>query len=170
MTEELPKSLKLTCSKKKAAWMFIGCSVFVICGLFMTQEKETGIRIVGWIGVVFFGIGVLIGATAIVVPSSSYLQLDDKGLIMCSLFRKHFYRWDEIGELGIGSIFGHEMVMFNFSEKYKKVKAVRKLNKFISESDAGTPNHYGIQIGDLAELMIAFKNRYHLEQGKLLQS
>ncbi len=167
MKEELPKSMKLTASKKKAFWMFIGCSVFVIIGLFMIQEKDFGTRLMGWIGIIFFGLGVLIGGAGLFISSSSYLLLDDKGFTMCTLFRKHFYGWDEIEVFGIGNIYGNDMVMFDFSEKYNKAKTARKMNRFVSGSDAAIPNNYGIEIGELLELLTAFKNRFDYEQGNL---
>jgi hypothetical protein len=160
MLEEIPKYLKLTPSKKKGILFLMVCLIFVVIGVWMTQSKNATDRLMGWIGVILFGAGLLIIEIQIFVPSCSYLELNDKGFTMCSLFRKHFFGWDEISDFGTGVIGHNKMVFFNFSEKYDKSKKLRNANKFICGAEGALHDTFGLKAEELAMLMTEFKNRY----------
>jgi hypothetical protein len=163
MNEQIPQYLKLRSSKKKHVQIFVICLVFVACGVWMTQDKDIFYCIVGWISVVFFGAGVPIAGIHLFVPSRSYMELSNKGFTICTFFRKYFYRWDEISNIGVGVISFNKMVLFNFSEKFKRAKGTRKVLRFISGAEAGFHDTFGLKAEELAKLMTEFKNRYDSE-------
>jgi hypothetical protein len=122
-------------------------------------------RIMGVVCIIFFGIGVVLGAIQIIVPWCSYLELDDKGFPICSMFRKHFYRWDEISDFGVANIRQNgiavnKMVTFNFSEKFDRLKVVRKVSKSMCGAEGGLQDTFGLKAEELAKLMTEFKSRY----------
>ncbi len=157
MAEEIPQHLRLTKKKKKITLLFVGCLVFVGIGVFMIWDR---CYIVGSLCLIFFGLGTVVVGMQAFIPSYSYLELSDKGLTICHLFRKYFYRWDQISEFRIGLVQGHKMVLLNFSDKYEGQKTGISILEYISGTKAALRDTFGLTAEQLESLLTEFKSRY----------
>lgn len=111
--------------------------------------------LLGWFEILFFGLCLLAGLAQL-HPGCSYLQLDREGFTLCSLFRRHRFRWEEIE--GFYVVFaGREMVGWKFSAGCRAV-ALFKLNRAIAGCDAALPDTYGMSAEELASLMNQWRN------------
>jgi len=128
---------------------------FTIGGVWMALDGEK----MGWFISIFFGLGMLVFLINL-SPQASYLKLNKEGFEVCSLFRKHKYHWNEVRDFGVGSISGNKMVMFNFSEEYKKAKKVRKISSTIAGAEGGLHDTFGLKAEELADLMNEYKYFY----------
>jgi len=139
---------------------FVGSLIFVIGGCWMILEGEW----MGWLSVGFFGVGTIIFLVQI-VPSCSYLHLNQTGFTVCSLFCKHTYQWTDIKEF--------KMVNFNCGYSTKKLVGIEfalqmkgkdnflaKSSQFLAECDGCLPDTYGYTPQGLSNLLNDWRLKY----------
>jgi hypothetical protein len=150
---QIGKSMLLRPSPWK--WIGIGliCLVFVVIGFFMARGNEP---FWGWANMIFFGLGLLVSIAAR-LPNASYLKLDSEGFTMCSLYRKHTFRWRDVRDFTVGYVSVNKMVLFDFEPSYKQSAILRSINVDLSGAEAGLPDNYGMKYEELAELMNRYK-------------
>jgi hypothetical protein len=124
------------------------CLVFVVIGTFMIRSGDA----MGWFVAGFFGLGLLVGIVCM-LPGAAYLTLDAQGFTMCSLYRAHTYRWEDVTGFGVGRVAANKMVMFNVSPSYVRSPKMRSLNVGLVGYEAGIPDSYGLKHEALAELL-----------------
>ena len=151
------KARKLYPSKLKTILYLLVCSAFTTIGIFMLLEGDE--EFMGWLGVCFFGLGVLVFFISL-FPSANYLKLDENGFEVCNLYRKTRYNWQDIHSFSAGSIHMNAMVFYDFSPNFKKQRTLRKINTKIAGSQAALPNTYGLKAEALADLMNDYKEKY----------
>jgi hypothetical protein len=109
--------------------------------------------IVGWFGLVFFGLGSLVFAVQF-MPSASYLSLTAEGFVVSALFRKWpLIRWEDVSAFRVAAAppTGIKMVVFDWHRGTKPL--LRKINRALVGAGEGLPDTYGLKPGDLAELL-----------------
>lgn len=122
---------------------------FVVLGAFLIREGEP----IGWATVLFFGVGIIV-FSLMLLPGSAYLKLDRDGFTICSLYRSHSARWDEVERFEVGSFKGRKMVFFNFSNSHRGREFLRKLSSAIAGYEAALrPEIYGLSAEQFAALM-----------------
>lgn len=156
MNTDVSLPLKLRPSRLKMVALLVCSILFVIGGLWMSQEKPVD----GYLCAGFFGLGVIVFSVQL-LPNSSYLLLTPEGFTLCGMFRKHFFRWSDIHDFSVFS-FSHSgnMVGWKFSSQYQPQPGMRMLNKNFFGVEAGLPNTYGMKAAELAEFMNDLRLRY----------
>jgi len=147
---------KLYPKKWKSILFLLLTLVFVVGGIWMILDGEK----MGWFVAIFFGLGGLVFLINL-LPQASYLKLNEEGFETCSMFRKHKYNWSDVGGFGVGSISGNKMVMFNFSQEYKKAKNARKLSSALAGAEGALHDTFGLKAEELAGLMNEYKYFYN---------
>lgn len=139
-------------------WAGVGavCTAFTVIGGLMVRSGEA----IGWLCLVPFGVGVLV-SVASVLPNATYLKLDPEGFTMCSMYRSHTFRWEDVSGFEVGSVFSNKMVLFNFEPSYTRTPGLRSLNVGLVGFEAGLPGSYGLKHEELADLLNKFKQASH---------
>lgn len=143
---------------KPTKWLGVAlCSLaFVLIGIWMVRSGE----IMGWMGIVFFGLCLSVSLICM-LPKASYLLLTPDGFTMCSLFRSHTIRWEDVTGFGVGKVFTNKMVMFNFVDSYQRSPRLRSFNTELVGFEAAIPDSYGLKHEDLADLLNRYKASSH---------
>jgi hypothetical protein len=106
----------------------------------------------GWAAILFFGTGGIVFCL-LLLPGSAYLKLDPAGFTICSLFRTHSIRWQEVDSFEVARIASRKMVVFNFSNLHRGPEFARKLASKISGYEGALPETYGLSAEELAAVM-----------------
>lgn len=117
----------------------------------------------GWFVALAFGVGALVFAVSM-LPNASYLQLDDDGFELCSLFRKSKVPWHEVETFFVGRMARHTAVFYSYSETHTRAELAKKLARTISPGEGALPDTYGLKPQALADLMNACKERHRQMQ------
>ena len=139
-------------NKLKNLILFLGCSIFVAIGIFLLDKDPK----IGWGGIVFFGLGVIVSLIQF-YPNSTYLKLTDEGFEVKGLFRSSFTKWTDIKDFRQGQIKGNKMIFFDYTDKHKKWKSGKKVAKFLSGKEGALQSHYNIKTEELLNLMKEYK-------------
>lgn len=134
-------------SKIKQSLLIIISLAFVTLGFVIIKSNF-------WIGlfnIIFFGL-CLITFIITLIPSASYLKIDEKGFEMRTLFRSTFIPWHVVNGFSTKRIFINTMVMIDFNPQYIDT------SKLKSKTGA-FPDTYGMSAKKLAELMNNYKTQ-----------
>jgi hypothetical protein len=149
---ELPMTLHA--SKVKMLGLVAISAVFVVIGIYMSPKEP----VMGLLCAGFFGLCGIVGVLGL-IPGGSYLLIERDGFTMSSLFRKHSYRWREVGPFGVKRISRNKMVCWNFAPNYSGPKRGASVSKTLTGIEAALPDTYGKKAEDLAELMNELRQR-----------
>lgn len=85
---------------KPTKWLLValGSLAFVLIGIWMVRSRD----MFGWLAIVFFGLCLAVSLICL-LPKASYLRLTPDGFTMCSLFRAHTIRWEDVRGFGVVS-------------------------------------------------------------------
>jgi hypothetical protein len=128
---------------------------FVLAGIWIAPMNP----FVGYLCIVFFGLGALIAAVNL-HPASSYLVIDTDGFIFASLFRKHFVPWSQVESFAPVRVQVHQMVGWNFTAEYRKTQTLRSVNTALVGAEAALPDTYGKSARELSELLESYRTKY----------
>jgi hypothetical protein len=150
----------LRVSGTKAILFMVLSLVFVAIGVCLLVQVSVN-PLVAWVAIVFFGLRAVVFLIQL-IPGASYLRLTPEGLTMCAMWRKRFYRWDDIAKFGVTSfqtgLTKKKMVGFNFASSSThpdRSSALVKMNVVISGYEAGLPDDYRLGYQGLADLLNA---------------
>ena len=150
MMARTPLPLRLRTTRKSMVVLLLACAGFVAAGVFVLPIHP----VVAWQAIVFFGLGVVVALIQL-LPGSAYLELDDRGFTTCTMFRKSFVRWDDVGEffpLSLDSR-ARKMVAFRYAPDYKPHPSARKFLTALAGAEGALPDTYGRPADDLARLL-----------------
>ena len=150
MPDSQQRSLLLRPSMRKQTLYLLLCLALTGMDVFVIVTDG---GIVGWFGLVFFGLGSLVFAVQF-MPSASYLSLTTEGFIVSALFRKWpLIRWEDVSEFRVAAAppTGMKMVVFDWHRSTKP--RLRRINRALVGAGEGLPDTYGLKPGDLAELL-----------------
>lgn len=158
MLKELP--ITLYPNKQKNFLMFLLCLVFVLLTLYVDKPTESFY----WLGLILFGIGVIIFLIQLVFPKSSYLRITEKGILIRSLFKSSFMPWEIIKDFEVGSVpiwfSNKKMIMRNFDKAYNKENFGRELARSMTGFEGGLSDNYGMKHEELVNLLNGYKNKF----------
>jgi len=86
------------------------------------------------------------------IPNTSYLKIDNRGLEMKTLFRTTFIPWQVVSGFTTKQIFLNRLVTFDIDEKYLG-------NSKIKSKKGAFPDTYGMSAKKLAALLNDYKNQ-----------
>jgi hypothetical protein len=140
--------------------LLVGCAAFVAGGVFMLPTRPAA----AYGAIVFFGLGIVV-AVVNLLPGSSYLELEQRGFTLCTLFRKTFHPWEDIAEFFPFSMQGAKpMVALRYAPTYRRQSTARSFAKQLAGAEGALPDTYGMSAADLAALL----NRVRAEHSRAL--
>jgi len=149
MNFDLSQPVTLRPSRKKLVGFLVAGVIFVAVFVFMIHAGNGSVTI-AWIGLVFFGIGIVV-FTVMLLPGASYLRLEPGGFTQCSLFRRVFIPWSDVRGFGVTRIVATKAVGVNF-EAQAETRLMRAISRPVGW-DGTLADTYGMTAEALAELM-----------------
>ena len=142
--------MRLRTTRKSMLLLLLGSGAFVVAGFFVLPTHSAA----AYGAIAFFGLGVVVALIQL-LPGSSYLELDERGFTTCTMFRKGFERWEDVGEFFPLSLDARArtMVAYRYAPGYKPHPTARKLLIAVAGAEAALPDTYGRPAKDLAELL-----------------
>jgi hypothetical protein len=130
--------------------LLVGCAAFVAVAIYVLPIAP----VTAYSAIVFFGLGIVV-ALLQMLPDSAYLEIDERGFTTCTMFRKSFVPWENVGEFFPLSLDprARKMVAFHYAPGYKAHPAGRKLLTALAGAEAALPDIYGRSAEDLARLL-----------------
>lgn len=98
-----------------------------------------------WVGIVFFGFGVLLGIVRL-LPGASYLRMDPTGFTYCVAFYPQRVAWSDVSEFGVvakDATHAYSTVGFNYVPGFTKNQAGRELAKSANGWEGALPGARG---------------------------
>ena len=154
MTDTTPNTLLLRPRRLKWLLILAICIAFTVGGVFQIRAGQS----VGWLAVLFFGLGVLASVGGL-LPNSAYLRLTPDGFESRSLFRSSLTRWADVSSFEVGLVGANKMVVFNYAPSYRRSAKARAFASMLSGFEAAIPDTYGHTVGDLAALLNEWRAR-----------
>jgi hypothetical protein len=150
-------ALVLRPSRWKHFAYFLVCVVFTAIGVWQLRLHPTDV--VGWISVVFFGLGSAIFIVQF-LPGASYLRVEQEGFLFCSLYRKSpLIPWRDVSDFRVASVppVGHPLVVFDWHTAPSR--RFRAANQFLVSATDGLPDTYGLPPRQLAGILNEWRSR-----------
>jgi hypothetical protein len=96
------------------------------------------------------------------LPNSSYLRIGPEGFTVCTLFRAHSCRWNDVGAFKVGRVGSKEMVVFNFSPQYRGPRRLARLNVNLvgAEAAVAAAGTWNVRMDQLANLLNRYRERH----------
>jgi hypothetical protein len=130
------------------AALLAGSLLFVVGGIWLIPGEP----LIGWLCVVFFGLGVVVFSINL-HPKSSFLTLAHEGFTYASLFRQHFVPWSNVQGFMSVRVGPNKMVGWNYTPAFLAHGTVRRVNRATSGAEAALPDTYGMTIDSLCALL-----------------
>ena len=147
--------MRLTPLPSKFVILLLASAAFVAMGLFLVAQ---GKPLIGWLNIVFFGLGVAV-AIVTLLPGSNHLQLGDEGFEVCSLYRRWSVRWADVDSFFPAFISRREMVCWNYVSGYSGQRTGRGVASQLTGVEAALPDTYGMTPAALADLLNQWRMR-----------
>ena len=148
-----PDKLSLKPSRLKWAATLLICVGFVAAAIFVIPRDDD--PTMGWITIVFFGIGALVSIPGLMGIGG--LDLDPEGFTINHWGRKSRRTWRECSEFSIISMRGGPFV--GFSSKTDEANPASAISRSMVGETGMLPEKYGMKARDLAALMNRFRAR-----------
>ncbi|WP_131667089.1 PH domain-containing protein [Chryseobacterium taiwanense] len=123
-------------------------SIAFMCMGIALIEKNLWVAI---LTIFLFGISLLVFSINL-IPNTSYLKIDERGLEMKNLFRTTFIPWQVISDFTTKQIFLNKVVMFNIDENFLRISKMKS-------RQGAFPDTYGMSAKKLATLLNDYKNQ-----------
>lgn len=143
--QNLPLTLRP--GKLKNIILILISSGFIFMGITLIERNL-------WIAILtifLFGISLIVFSINL-IPNTSYLKIDERGLEMKSLFRTTFIPWQVVSGFTTKQIFVNKLVMFDIDEKFLKLSKIKS-------KQGAFPDTYGISAKKLAALLNDYKEK-----------
>lgn len=123
-------------------------SIAFICMGIVLIDKNLWVAI---LTIFLFGISLIVFIINL-IPNTSYLKIDERGLEIKSLFRTTFIPWQVVSGFKTKQIFVNRLVTFDINEKYLE-------NSKIKSKTGAFPDTYGMSAKKLAALLNDYKEK-----------
>jgi hypothetical protein len=152
----MSNTVTFVASRRKVFLLLLISMCLVALGIWLLSQW----RLLGWLTVAFFGLGIPISLLMLVLPNLTYLRLDEEGFEMGSGFRSQKYKWTDVADFRIGSIQGAKMIAVIFHPEYEGQKLARAVVRTLSGMEGAIPNHYNATLGEILEALTTWRQRY----------
>ena len=105
-----------------------------------------------WLGVGFFGVGVIVSVLTL-IPGNAFLEVRPDGFTVRSLFRSFGYRWSEIARFHVARTGSSRFVAFDFAPDHEAYRTLRKVVALLFRHEASLPDTYGMKCEELVEFL-----------------
>ena len=130
------------------AALLAGSLAFVAGGLLLIPQEP----LVGWLCVVFFGLGAIVFSVNL-HPKSSFLTVAHEGFTVARLFRQHFVPWSHVQEFVPARVGLNKMVGWNYTPEFRAQATLRRINQATSGVEGALPDTYGMSVDALCALL-----------------
>ncbi|MDF2831017.1 PH domain-containing protein [Chryseobacterium indoltheticum] len=144
--QNLPLILKP--SKIKSIILILISIGFITLGISLLEQN----MLIAVLNIFFFGICLIIFIINM-IPNSSYLTIDEKGIEMKNLFRTTFIPWQAVSGFKTKLIFVNKLVTFTIDEKLLE-------NSKMKGKTGAFPDTYGMSANNLANLLNEYKVKF----------
>lgn len=121
---------------------------FISLGISLLEKN----MLIAVLNIFFFGICLIIFIINM-IPNSSYLKIDEKGIEMKNLFRTTFIPWQAVSGFKTKFIFVNKLVTFTIDEKLLE-------NSKMKGKTGAFPDTYGMSAQKLAALLNEYKLKF----------
>lgn len=143
--QNLPIILKP--GKVKSSILLVISIGFVALGISLLERN----MLIAVLNIVFFGLCFIVFLLNL-IPGSSYLKIDEKGIEMKNLFRTTFIPWQAVNSFGTKWVAFNKLVVFDLNKNLAGEKQKRR--------QGGFPDTYGMSAAKLAELLNEYKAKF----------
>jgi len=143
--ESTESELILTTSRRKPVFVLLCSLAFVLGGCWTVHRAP----VVGWACILFFGLGIP-ASLLMFIPGSCCLVLRPDGFLMRRMWRRWFFRWDEVADFTVVQGVQGPRVAWNITRPGTRRSA------FLREMygrDLMLPDNYGLSAQDLCAMM-----------------
>jgi hypothetical protein len=149
-------------SRKKGIWLALGCLVFVAMAVPVGLSGDW----VGWAGMAFFGLGVLVGSLQATLANRIILTLDQKGFEMDQTGRRHRTSWREVESFELGRMSRSKVIVVRYAPSYRRYRKTRAVIGWLTRLREGQaiegsiPDQYTETPEAICAALNAWKQRY----------
>lgn len=133
--------------KVKSSILLVISIGFVALGISLLERN----MLIAILNIVFFGLCFIVFLLNL-IPGSSYLKIDEKGIEMKGLMRKTFIPWQAVNSFGTKWVAFNKLVVFDLNKNLAGGKLKRR--------QGGLPDTYGMSAARLAELLNEYKAKF----------
>ena len=148
--------MKLTPNRSKYVILLLASGAFVAMGAFLVLQGQP---LIGWLNIVFFGLGVVVAIVSL-LPGSNQLLLTEEGIEVRSLYRRWSVRWRDVQAFFPAFISRREMVCWNYAADYTDQRTGRVIANNLAGVEAALPDTYGLPAAVLADLLNQWRERH----------
>jgi hypothetical protein len=161
-----PDPVTLYPSRRKWLVSLAVAACFVVIGVLILRDparfanrwsSTTEILAVGWLCVVFFGLGAIL-SSIILIPGASWLTLDTRGFMVRNLFRTTSRPWADVDNFAAVDV-ARAKKLVGYDDAQGAGKAFGRLSVLLSSRNSALPDSYGLSEADLASLMTQWRSR-----------
>jgi len=105
----------------------------------------------GYAVAVFFGVGAIVFLVNL-HPNASFLELTEKGVTTCSMFRREFIPWEDVREFYPSRIRFVSLVGFNYTNHFHRHAGARRMSKALTGVEGALETH-GMSASELAAIL-----------------
>jgi hypothetical protein len=145
---------------KKKLFMLIASLFFLVGGIAVIREGSITGLVGGIIGIVYGIVGISLTLVSI-FSKRMVLRLTPEGFAYGTLWKKHFYRWNDIAVFGTGSVCVR-LTCFTLRGDYAGEEKLRIINQRSIGFDRFLPDTYGKTPTELAKLLEDWRYRYSI--------
>lgn len=143
--QNLPLILKP--GKVKSSILLVISIGFVVLGISLLDKN----MLIAVLNIVFFSLCFIVFLLNL-IPDSSYLRIDEKGIEMKNLFRTTFIPWQAVNSFKTKWVAFNKLVVFDLNKNLAGEKLKRR--------QGGFPDTYGMSATALAELLNDYKAKF----------
>lgn len=141
-------------------WIFLGLAsaLMLAASVWVISDGQW----FGYVGAAFFGLGFVV-SLILLLPGSSFLELDHSGFLIRNLFRDSRMSWSDIEVFEVRRVGVRKMVTLKYSSRYRALPNARALAQAVTGVEGALPDTYGRSAEDLAQML----NEYVQIQNRL---
>lgn len=143
--QNLPLILKP--GKIKSILLMIISLTFIILGISLLDKN----KLIAILNIVFFGMCFVVFLLNL-IPGSSYLKIDEKGIEMKNLFRITFIPWEAVNTFKTKWIVFNKLLVFDLNKTL--------IGNKMKLRHGGFPDTYGMSASKLADLLNEYKGKF----------
>ena len=144
----MSKPFRLYPSRAKWIVGLAACGIMTAAGIWLIADGQ-------WFGFLpagFFGLGIVVGVV-LLLPGSSFLELDADGFLIRNLFRDSRLSWADVDGFEARRLNTRKFVTVNFARDYTASPRGRALARTLAGAEGALPDTYGMSAEGLAKLM-----------------
>ena len=149
--------LRFHAGRKQMLLLLLISIVFVALGAWLFPDDPVMASIL--IG--FFALGIVVALLSL-HPRGAYLEIDDDGFTVCSLFRKSFTAWKDVQDFYPVRIGSNTLVGWDYNPHFQAAATGRSVARTLTGTEGALPDTYGMLAETLAGLMNEKLEAWHL--------